>query len=88
MVIYPQSKGDPNDLLRVAEVSGALAWDFTNVYWYEARKWKGQVPKAVMGKRILKCLTEEELKVLGPLAKNHNVLDAVGIGLYHLGRLK
>lgn len=54
--------------------------------------WKGQLPKAVSHARIAGALTELERGVLaaacGPLPKGsrHNVWDAVGIGLWALGR--
>lgn len=55
--------------------------------------WKGQVPKAIHHKRMEAALTPEErivlrnclLKVPGPV--QHNLKDAVALGLWKLGRL-
>ncbi len=46
--------------------------------------WKGQVPKDVHGPRILRALAPAE-RCLVP-ANEHDAVDAVGIGLYALGR--
>lgn len=51
-------------------------------------EWKAQLPKAKDQRRTLEeCLTEDELKVL-PKSKAElkHVLDAVGLGLFALGR--
>lgn len=45
--------------------------------------WKGQAPKEVIQKRIIKLLGEEHCKQY----KNSHVFDAVGIGLYLQGFL-
>ena len=56
------------------------------------REWKGQAPKAVDHNRTRRILTIEELDVLiaemGRYRKSeqHNIMDAVGIGLWKLGR--
>lgn len=53
--------------------------------------WKGSVPKDIHNKRVLAALSEDELKLLPkrPRAKDydHNCIDAVGIGLWKLGRM-
>lgn len=53
--------------------------------------WKGNVAKPVMLARIVSKLTPAELDVLDRCGvskgKRHNVVDAVGLGLYALGRL-
>ena len=82
-------------VIKVAQYAGIaigrLYSPGTLVSWYLPRDWKSQVPKDVFLPRIQRPLTEEEtLKV--ELTKNkkinHDVWDAVGIGLHHLGRLK
>lgn len=92
--IYQSSKGDPNDLLSLSAVVGAIMGKYAhrgNVTLYRPKHWKGQVPKQAMVKRILGKLDAEELasydeaKYTKGIA--HNVADAIGIGLYHLGRL-
>lgn len=82
-----KQKGDPNDLIDLAMVVGAWRHEHPYTELVKPRQWKGQVPKAVMTKRILSKLTDAELAVLGDLKSNHNVVDAVGIGLWKLGRL-
>lgn len=47
-------------------------------------QWKGQMPKALVNKRIQKILTPGELKLLTP-NKSHD-WDAAGIGLWYQGR--
>lgn len=100
-------KEDPNDLLELNGVQGAISAtvdDLDEIVAYLPRQWKGQVPKDVMCRRITKPgrLTEQELENTGlvradnaigakhpniPTHLLHNVLDAIGIGLYHLNRL-
>jgi hypothetical protein len=72
-------------LQRLCEERGArveLAWPQT---------WKGSVPKKIHHKRLLAVLESDEIELLPkrPRAKNydHNLLDAVGIGLWKLGRI-
>ncbi len=92
--IYPgqRSKGDGNSLLSVARDAGRLtsAFEENQITWVAPRTWKGTVPKAVMAKRILAALSPEERVLVPHLPKTtlHNVIDAIGIGLWHLGRLK
>lgn len=86
---YPQiyagsdeRKGDLNDIVEVGGVVSAivswLAVDESNLTWYYPQAWKAQVPKKVMTERIKKFAPWCD-------AKDHNVLDAVGIGLFALG---
>lgn len=85
-------KGDPNDLIDLAIVVGTLAERFhdAGLALYLPRTWKGQVPKVVMRQRIANRLSHEEFfsPVLPSASLSHNVWDAIGIGLFHLGRLK
>lgn len=82
---------DPNDLIDLALVVGAFVGYLRPVALtiYRPREWKGQVPKDVMTRRIKEKLAPEEVaKVRLPArGKQHNVWDAVGIGLKKLGRL-
>ncbi len=84
-----KSKGDPNDLIAVAVVVGALTACLKNAELIKPRVWKGTVDKSVFLKRILGKLEPGELALLPKLAKSlvHNVQDAVGIGLFAVGRL-
>lgn len=95
--VYPQAsqqKGDPNDLIHVA-ITGAMvcealalserAREVSYVYPHE---WKGNIDKKIMLARIEKTLTvAERSRVQSAGAKTHNILDAVGIGLWTLARL-
>ncbi len=96
--IYPgsgQQKGDLNDLLDLAAVVGyceGLHQGEEGAWGPRSRvfpaQWKGQVPKKIMTARILSKLSEIELGRIERVgAKDHNTLDAVGIGLWKLGRL-
>lgn len=92
--IYPgsgQQKGDLNDLLNVAAVVGlceGLNGDERCARVFPSQ-WKGQVPKKIMTARILSKLSDvERSRIIRVGAKDHNTIDAVGIGLWHLGRLR
>ena len=47
-------------------------------------QWKGQLPKDVAAKRIMRILGDDIPDVPGEPLNNH-VIDAIGIGLYLLG---
>lgn len=49
-------------------------------------QWKGQVPKAISHGRISAALTPVERQLVGRLNRTYDAMDAVGIGLHHLGR--
>lgn len=64
------------------------------------REWKGQTPKETHGPRILRALSDHErgiyMAACEPFVKRqrkkreipeHNILDAIGIGLWALGRM-
>ena len=83
------SKGDPDDLLQLAGVVGVFsALMSADVrIGVKPREWKGQVPKDVHHKRLLKELNYLETTMIeeaAPPSLRHNVLDAVGIGLWWL----
>lgn len=86
-----KSKGDPNDLITLSIIAGMLR----PTWLYLPREWKGQVPKParksdpyILEARVRARLEPAELARLpenvGPA---WDVIDAVGIGLHHLGRL-
>lgn len=94
--VYPVSrqKGDPNDLLALARVVGRLQENFlahaAEVRLVEPRTWKGTLAKEAMTQRIRGRLYPEELAVVASARAGrleHNVVDAVGLGLHALGRL-
>jgi hypothetical protein len=91
--VYPASrqKGDPNDLLELMGVAGAMRFRGALRTSYLPREWKGQMPgDDFIRERILPRLSTAELARIEPAPASllHNAHDAVGIGLFHLGRLK
>lgn len=92
----PGKNIDQNDLLDVAGVASACMstvanWmpvDDTNCRWTLPHGWKGNIKKEIMTNRILASLTDAERGVIVSAgSKDHNTVDAVGIGLWQLGRL-
>lgn len=93
---YPRDQKDVNDLLDLSVVVGEIK------RFYEAlgcivelvwpRTWKGTAPKEITNARTVRSLLPAELALLpkSPRAKkyDHNMLDAVGMGLWKLGRLR
>lgn len=49
-------------------------------------KWKGNVPKAIHQQRVMEALYEQEAAIVKALPRTRDALDAVGLGLYYLGR--
>lgn len=99
--IYPhRSKGDPNDIVDLALTTGEIRGHFraAGCHIIEAfpRTWKGQVPKEIHHARVLKQLADDELRLLNAEARkisktnpngfDHNMLDAVALGLWFLRR--
>lgn len=94
-VVYPHSrKVNPDDLLKlmglVGEWKNYLESMGCRVEYVEPRQWKGTVPKPVHNRRTIGLLTPGELAILPkrPRAKDydHNMLDAIGLGLWKLKR--
>jgi len=74
------------DLMDVSVVAGAMR---AHTY-YAPSDWKGAVPKEIHQPRILAALDDEEkamVERVKPAKLRHNAIDAVGIGLYALGRM-
>lgn len=90
--IYPFSKqkGDPNDIVDLAYLAGALDQMGPEGVAIHPRSWKGNVPKDVMGRRILGKLKPDELALVEKITgeRRHNAIDAAGLGLHDLGRLR
>ncbi len=91
--VYTQRKmkGDANDLITIALVAGYCASFFENSEFVLPRTWKGTVDKDVMCKRIVnRWMNEREQEILGskgiPKSQINNTIDAIGVGLHHLGR--
>lgn len=92
--VYSQRhwKGDPNDLVDVALAAGIVIGrtHAGAVLTTRPHEWKGNVPKAVHQLRVLALLDTSERDILDGCgvvrSKLHNVVDAVGLGLWALGR--
>ena len=95
--LYKGGKARPADVitlaLRAGEAAGLVraAWGVDAEY-VEPRSWKGQVPKAEHNARTWALLKDDEkdqvtvcLKGIAP-SKRNNVLDAIGLGLWAVGR--
>ena len=96
-----RGKGDPNDIvtlaMRVGEIRGHYARTVSaRIVETYPRTWKGQVPKEIHHARVLAALSAQERTVLdaharrptktNPHGYDHNMLDAVGLGLWFLKR--
>ncbi len=86
-----KSKGNPNDLVRLAFEAGRLIGTDTFFERVSPRQWKGTIKKEVMLRRILSKLSDAELAMLKalklPKSKEKECIDAIGIGLWKLNRL-
>lgn len=79
--------------IRAGEWGGLIMANFgVTPEYVEPSKWKGSTPKGISQKRILARLTARE-RTIKELAckgvaesKCHNIVDAIGIGLWALGR--
>lgn len=94
---YPKEREvDVNDLLDLSIKVGDLQGHYRsldvveNIELVYPRNWKGTLRWDICCDRVLAALTEKECGVLPrrPRKKDvdHNVLDAVGLGLWKLGR--
>lgn len=94
-VIYPKSPVPPNDIVILAKsaarVADRVGWK--TVEWVRPRTWKSTLDADIMCERIIRCLTPTERLVYFaaadkmPEGVRHNVIDAIGIGLWKLRRL-
>lgn len=87
------SKADPDDLIKLAVLCGAIAQAFVTrgatVRFIKPDSWKKQMTKEVTTARAVARLGDDEMaRVQLPSAQSlqHNVWDAVGIGLWAVGR--
>lgn len=92
--VYPaaRQKGDQNDLINLAVVAGGVAGHFAPglVTRYYPRDWKGSVNPEESNRRVVERLGASELETMArtecPKSLQHNLIDAIGVGLFHLGR--
>lgn len=96
--VYPNHPVPPNDLITLAIQVGRYA----ELSWINGRgvglvlphEWKGNLPKDVCHARILQKLSPSELEVIAKAREiisksyQHNMLDAIGIGLYSFRKVK
>jgi hypothetical protein len=87
--VYPQHPVPPNDLILLAFTAGRYAGRAKGVVTIVfPHAWKGNLPKDVCAARVRAKLSLDEQKIVDKCgaAKSymHNVMDAVGIGLYFL----
>lgn len=91
-----QKKADPNMLIRLGAHAGIAAANVcpgTQPVPVLPRQWKGQVPKDIIERRTWSTLNDIEVARLKTVLQyvrptwRHNVIDAVGIGLWRLCRL-
>lgn len=92
--VYPITNVDPNNLMILAKAVGAIVANVKAIHTklVTPSRWKKSVPKKIHQKRILRGMTPEETQILEnclcPKSLKHNVIDAVGIGLWELRRIK
>lgn len=94
-VVYDkkQQKGDPNDLIRLAFVAGAITRGLCGSHFPRAltptpREWKGTLKKEIHHERIKRaCPEAEPIALKTAKTYRHNVYDAIGLGLWALERI-
>lgn len=90
-VAYPGSRtgGDPNDLIQVAASAGAAMGACDCSITVQPVQWKGQLPKEIHHERLRKgpgwVYAMDSCLATVPVNLRHNVLDAIGIGLWAFG---
>ena len=90
-VIYPDSPVDPATMIKLAFTAGLLVglFECSDLRVVDPRGWKGQRPKGVDNRYTMSLLDPIETSIVNASTtrgKLNNVIDAVGIGLWHLGR--
>ena len=90
-----RSKGDPNDLIRLAQVAGVMLGALllrAPERWAMPlpRQWKGSTPKAIHHERLAAQHPHwvEPVTQHTPKSKQHHVWDAVGLLEWHKERSK
>jgi len=98
--VYPMQQVPPNDLIVLAFLAGRYAGvgesstgpakGPAEVHTVLPHQWKGNLPKDLCAIRVRAALTPAERTIVDaidvPEKKRHNVMDAIGIGLFTLGR--
>jgi hypothetical protein len=94
--IYPNQPVPPNDLITLAIQVGRYAQTAidcgSKVSLVLPHEWKGNLPKKICNARIMKILSVDEKAIANavklPETKRHNMMDAIGIGLYAFRGMK
>lgn len=78
------------DILSLAIAAGQSSMHFDWCEWVSPMSWKGNTSKAVSHAWVREVLSDAERAVLVPFRKKvlPEALDAVGIGLWKLGRMR
>jgi hypothetical protein len=74
------------DLVKLAHAVGVLHGMFNHMELVPVRKWKGQASKDVINNRTVRIVSASERKAAGMSVDRSHDWDAVGIGLWALGR--
>lgn len=84
------SKIPVQDILDLAWAAGECSMHFDSVQRVKPGVWKGNVPKNIHQEWVKDTLNEQERAVLAGLPKYKlvEILDAVGIALWRVGRLR
>jgi len=90
-VKYATRRSTHRDVERMLVVVRALRAAYPPSSWFEVSPfgWKGNTPKGIQAARIISALSKDEHDAVTWPKKSlrHNVIDAIGIGLWHTGRL-
>ncbi len=94
-VIYAKSKARPSDIMALKGIYGAFMGGIDAEFYSGPTpgEWKANIDPEIMCERILKVLNSYERDILvdaqkrGEQGLSHHVIDAVGIGLFALGRM-
>jgi hypothetical protein len=86
--VITRSTRNPASIITLAITAGILIGkvDAKKLERVAPSTWKGSRPKDVDNRYTLRLLSELERYRMGVLISDHNVIDAVGIGLWALGR--
>lgn len=87
--VYFGTKSNPNHLLNLTAIAGVIVGrgqGLESVDWVLPRVWKGNVSKEETETLVQQVLGPNELARVTRV-ESHDAWDAIGIGLYDLGRL-
>ncbi len=97
---YSRSEADPNSIVDLAWLAGEIANYYrrrgSQIIKIQPRTWKGTGPKHTFAAEfIVESIKDEEWAVIprckvtkkNPNGIDNNILDAIGLGLWHLQRL-